>query len=185
MTQVHRPHIVAGHGICHLGTSPVLDFDEEFGLELEGGEISENARNHPQLALRADYVVDPDLYFYALAGKAGVTCVVPFLENLLRLPPSLPLSVILGSVSVCAQTRTLTIWALPVVTGFIELEVDFCFGHNDLGLYATSNSGVSREVFWCGLTLPITGLRQSAKRAVAIPVDWRVRPLSARQGFER
>ena len=27
-----------------------------------------------------------------------------------------------------------------------------------------------------GLTLPITGLRQAAKRAVAIPVDWRVRP---------
>ena len=26
-----------------------------------------------------------------------------------------------------------------------------------------------------GLTLPITGLRQTAKRAVAIPVDWRVR----------
>ena len=27
-----------------------------------------------------------------------------------------------------------------------------------------------------GPTLPITGLRQTAKRAVAIPVDWRVRP---------
>ena len=26
------------------------------------------------------------------------------------------------------------------------------------------------------LTLPITGLRQTAKRAVAIPADWRVRP---------
>jgi len=30
-------------------------------------------------------------------------------------------------------------------------------------------------VLFCGLTLPITGLRQNAKRAVAIPVDWRVR----------
>ena len=27
-----------------------------------------------------------------------------------------------------------------------------------------------------GLTLPITGLQQPAKRAVAIAVDWRVRP---------
>ena len=29
-------------------------------------------------------------------------------------------------------------------------------------------------MFLCGLTLPITGLQLPAKRAVAIPVDWRV-----------
>ena len=32
------------------------------------------------------------------------------------------------------------------------------------------------DIFVCGITLPITGLRQTAKRAVAIPVDWRVGP---------
>ena len=33
-----------------------------------------------------------------------------------------------------------------------------------------------RRSCWCRITLPITGLRQIAKRAVAIPVDWRVGP---------
>ena len=31
-------------------------------------------------------------------------------------------------------------------------------------------------MFVCGITLPITGLQLTAKRAIAIPVDWRVRP---------
>ena len=45
---------------------------------------------------------------------------------------------------------------------------------NELGLWLAFE--LRKPGLLRGLTLPITGLQQAAKRAVAIPVDWRVGP---------